>query len=58
MARPFEQPDFRLAVPTYITFRATAASRFISAYCDDPERVVSIIQRTVEQAGDECLSVN
>ena len=48
------QSDFtELAVPTHITFRAatTTKSVYLSAYCDAPERVVSIIQRTVQQAG-------
>lgn len=43
----------KLAVPTHITFRAATATKsvYLSAYCDDPERVVSIIQRMVQQAG-------
>lgn len=42
-----------LAVPTHITFRAATATKsvYLSAYCNAPERVVSIIQRTVQQAG-------
>ncbi len=62
-SRPSEpQPDFaELAVPTYITFRAATATKsvYLSAYCDAPERVVSIIQRTVEQAGgmSACQSI-
>lgn len=53
--RPFEpQPDFaELAVPTHITFRASTATKsvYLSAYCDGAERVVSIIQHMVKQAG-------
>lgn len=53
--RPFEpQPEpIGLAVPTHITFRAATADKsvYLCAYCDASERVVSIIQRTVQQAG-------
>ena len=48
------QPKFvELVVPTRITFRAATATKsvYLSAYCDVPERIVSIIQRTVQQAG-------
>ncbi len=52
---PFEpQPKFtELAVPTQITFRAATPTKsvYISAYCNAPEQVVSIIQRMVQQAG-------
>ncbi len=52
---PFEpEPKFTgLAVPTHITFRAATGTKsvYLSAYCDDPEHVASIIQRTVQQAG-------
>ena len=52
---PFQpQPEpTGLAIPTQITFRAATESKsvYLSAYCDAPERVVSIIQRTVHQAG-------
>ncbi len=42
-----------LAVPTYITFRAATATKSVelSAYFVAPERIVNIIQRTVQQAG-------
>ncbi len=42
-----------LAIPTHITFRATTANKsvYLSAYCNAPEDVVGIIQRTVQQAG-------
>lgn len=42
-----------LAVPTHITFRAATATKsvYLSAYCNAPEPVVSIIQRMVQQAG-------
>ena len=42
-----------LVVPTYITFQAATAikSVYLSAYCNTPERVVHIIQRTVQQLG-------
>lgn len=53
--RRFEpQPEFTgLAVPTYIIFRAATATKSVhlAAYCDAPERVVSVIQNTVQQAG-------
>lgn len=53
--RPSEpQPESAgLAVPTYITFRAATATKsvYLCAYCDVPERIVSVIQRTVQQAG-------
>lgn len=53
--RPCEpQPESSgLAVPIYITFRAATAAKsvYLCAYCDVPERVVSLIQRTVQQAG-------
>jgi hypothetical protein len=53
--RPSEpEPEFTgLAVPTYITFQAATATKsvYLSAYCDAPERVVSSIERTVQQAG-------
>lgn len=48
------QPKFaELVVPTRIMFRAATATKsvYLSAYCDVPERIVSIIQRTVQQAG-------
>ena len=47
------QPDIGLAVPTYITFRATtdAKSVHLRAYSIEPERVVRQLQRTVQQTG-------
>jgi hypothetical protein len=48
------QPEFTgLAVPIYITFRAATATKSVQlcAYCDVPERVISLLQRMIQQAG-------
>ena len=56
------QPEaIELAVPTHITFRAATANKsvFLSVYCHEPERIINLIQRLVQQSGGrECLSVN
>ncbi len=53
--RPFEpQPELTgLVLPTYITFQAVTATKsvYLCAYCNVPDRIVSIIQRTVQQLG-------
>lgn len=52
---PFEpQPEpTELVLPTYITFQAATATKsaYLSAYCNAPEHVTNIIQRTIQQLG-------
>ena len=51
-AEPQRGP-IELAVPTHITFRAATATKsvFLSVYCHEPERIVNLIQRLVQQSG-------
>jgi len=53
--RLFEpQPEpIGLILPTYITFQAVTATKsaYLSAYCNSPERITELIQRTVQQLG-------
>jgi hypothetical protein len=61
--RPFEpQPEpTGLVLPTYITFQAATATKsaYLSAYGNASERIVTIIQRTVQQLGGKsvCQSI-
>ncbi len=48
------QPEpIELVLPTYITFQAANASKsvYLCAYCNSPENVVDVIQRTVQRLG-------
>ncbi|HEY9844794.1 MAG TPA: hypothetical protein V6D03_01195, partial [Candidatus Caenarcaniphilales bacterium] len=53
--RPFEpQPEASgLVLPTYITFQAATSTKsaYLSAYCNTPERLVSILQQAVQRLG-------
>ncbi len=48
------QPEpIELVLPTYITFQAASATKsvYLCAYCNTPEGIVDIIQRTVQRLG-------